>query len=66
VLLGLAATVTVLGFFAVDTLRNAPETFTAIVAITFLAVVLDLVWKRVRARSLGVVTEEAAAPAVPE
>jgi hypothetical protein len=35
-------------FFAVDTLRNAPETFTAIVAIAALAVILDLIWKRVR------------------
>jgi uncharacterized membrane protein YfcA len=48
VLVGMAATVIVLGFFAVDTLRNAPQTFTAIVAIALLAVVLDLVWKRVR------------------
>jgi len=39
---------TFLVFFAVDTLRNAPETFAAIVAITALAVVLDLIWKRVR------------------
>jgi hypothetical protein len=45
VLVALAATATVLVFFAVDTLRNAPETFQAIVAI---AVVLDLVWKRIR------------------
>ena len=35
-------------FFAVDTLRNAPETFVAIIAIAVLAVILDLVWKRVR------------------
>ena len=48
VLLALAATAIVLAFFAVDTLRNAPETFVAIVAIAGLAVVLDLVWKRVR------------------
>jgi amino acid transporter len=48
VLVGLAATLIVLGFFAVDTLRNAPETFTAIVAITALAVALDVVWKRAR------------------
>jgi amino acid transporter len=51
VLLGIAATVTVLGFFAVDTLRNAPDTFAAIVAMTVLAVVLDLVWKRTRDQS---------------
>jgi amino acid transporter len=48
VLLGIAGTAIVLGFFAVDTLRNAPETFIAIVAMTLLAVVLDIVWKRVR------------------
>jgi amino acid transporter len=50
VLVGIAGTVIVLGFFAVDTLRNAPETFVAIVAMTLLAVVLDIVWKRVRDR----------------
>jgi amino acid transporter len=48
VLLGLAATVVVLGFFAVDMFRNAPETFGAIVGMTLLAVVLDFVWKRRR------------------
>jgi amino acid transporter len=50
VLLGIAVTAIVLGFFAVDTLRNAPETFGAIVGMTLLAVVLDFVWKRVRDR----------------
>ena len=44
----IAATAIVLVFFAVDTARNAPQTFTAMVAITALCVVLDLVWKRVR------------------
>jgi amino acid transporter len=48
VLLGTVVTAVVLGFFAVDTLRNAPETFVAIVSMTVLAFVLDLVWKRVR------------------
>ena len=48
VLLGLAVTVVVLAFFAVDTLQNAPETFIAIIGITALAVVIDLLWKRVR------------------
>jgi amino acid transporter len=48
VLVAIAATAVVLVFFAVDTLRNAPETFAAIVGITLLAVILDLVWKRVR------------------
>jgi amino acid transporter len=51
ILVGIAATAIVLGFFAVDTLRNAPETFVAIVAIALLAVVLDLVWKRMRPES---------------
>ncbi len=53
VLLGMGATVIVLGFFAVDTLRNAPETFVAIVGMTLLAVALDVGWKRVRDRSAG-------------
>lgn len=48
VLLGMAATVIVLGFFAVDTLRNAPETFAAIVGMTLLAVLADYAWKRAR------------------
>lgn len=47
----MAATVVVLGFFAVDTLRNAPETFAAIVAIAALAVILDAVWKQIRKES---------------
>jgi amino acid transporter len=48
VLLGAAVTIVVLAFFAVDTLRNAPETFTAIVVIGLLAIALDVVWKRAR------------------
>jgi amino acid transporter len=48
VLLGMAAIMVVLGFFAVDTLRNDPETFTAIVVMTGLAVGLDYAWKRAR------------------
>ena len=48
VLTAIAATAVVLAFFAVDTIRNAPQTFTAIVVIGALAVVLDLVWKRAR------------------
>jgi hypothetical protein len=38
----------VLAFFAIDTVRNAPETFAAILVIGLLAIVLDSVWKRVR------------------
>jgi amino acid transporter len=48
VLTAIAATAVVLVFFAVDTARNSPETFAAIVVIGGLAVVLDTVWKRVR------------------
>ena len=48
VLTAIFATAVVLAFFAVDTLRDAPETFIAIVAITALSVLLDVVWKRAR------------------
>ncbi len=48
VLAAIAVTAIVLAFFAVDTVRNAPETFVAIIVIALLAVVLDLVWKRKR------------------
>jgi amino acid transporter len=63
VLLGMAVTAIVLGFFAVDTLRNDPETFGAIVAMTLLAVVLDLVWKWARDRSGSSPDEGDATPA---
>jgi amino acid transporter len=45
VLLAIGVTAVVLGFFAVDTWQNAPQTFVAIVAILVLAVVLDA-WTR--------------------
>jgi amino acid transporter len=48
ILAGVGATLVVLAFFVVDTFRNAPQTFTAIVVIAVLAVVLDLVWKHFR------------------
>jgi amino acid transporter len=48
VLTAIGATAVVLAFFAVDTLRNAPETFAAIIAITILSIVIDFVWKRAR------------------
>lgn len=48
VLLAIAVTATVLGFFAVDTLRNAPQTFGAIIGIAVLAVVLDAAFRRTR------------------
>jgi amino acid transporter len=43
-------TLVVLLVFAVQTLRTEPETFVAIVGILLLAIVLDLVWSRIRAR----------------
>ena len=46
VLAAIAATVIVLVSFAIDTLRNAPQTFTAIVVIAALAVVLDELTRR--------------------
>lgn len=48
VLAAIVLTATVLVFFAVDTLRNEPETFTAIVVIVLMSVSFDLVWKRIR------------------
>ena len=48
VALAIAATAIVLGFFAVDTLQNAPETFTAIVLLGLLAIVLDALVRRHR------------------
>jgi amino acid transporter len=56
VLAAIAVTAVVLVFFAVDTLRNAPETFAAIVAIALLAVILDVVWKRARPSGPGAVS----------
>ena len=48
VLAAIAVTLIVLAFFAVDTVRNAPETFVAILAIAGLSILLDFVWKRRR------------------
>lgn len=48
IVLTMLATSVVLVLFAVDTARNAPETFTAMIVLGVLAVVLDLVWKRMR------------------
>ena len=48
--LAIAAAAGVLVFFAVDTLRNAPSTFIAMAVLIALAIVLDLLWKRIRDR----------------
>jgi amino acid transporter len=45
---GITLTALVLLVFAVQTLRTAPETFTAMIGIFVLAVVLDVVWSRMR------------------
>jgi amino acid transporter len=44
VVAAIAATAVVLVVFAVDTARTAPETFTAMIGIVALAVVLDALW----------------------
>jgi amino acid transporter len=59
-------TAAVLVVFAVDTARTAPQTFTAMVAILALAVVLDLVWtlvRRRRRRRAGDLTRDGGSPA---
>jgi hypothetical protein len=50
VLAAIAATGIVLVAFGVDTLRHAPETFSAIVGIAVLSVALDVLWKWARDR----------------
>jgi hypothetical protein len=53
VAVAMLATGVVLVLFAVDTARNAPQTFTAMIVLGFLAVGLDSVWKRVAASRVG-------------
>jgi amino acid transporter len=48
ILLAIAATAGVLVFFAVDTARNDPQTFGAIVGIAVLSIALDAVFRRPR------------------
>lgn len=48
VLSAIAATAIVLAFFAVDTWRNEPATFAAIVVLALISVTFDLAWKRIR------------------
>jgi amino acid transporter len=48
IIVTMLATAIVLTFFVIDTARNAPETFTAMLVMVALAVVLDAIWKRVR------------------
>ena len=48
VVLAIAVTAIVLGFFAVDIVKNDPATFVAIVGIAVVSVVLDAVFRRSR------------------
>ncbi|HSE71971.1 MAG TPA: APC family permease [Nocardioidaceae bacterium] len=45
---GIGLTLVVLAVFAVQTLRTAPATFTAMLGILALAILLDLLWSRLR------------------
>ena len=47
------ATSIVLVLFAIDTARNAPQTFAAMLVLVVLAVVLDTAWKRARPPALA-------------
>jgi amino acid transporter len=62
VLTAIGATAIVLAFFAIDTVRNAPETFAAIVVIGLLAIVLDTIWKRVRPQQASDASPAASSP----
>jgi amino acid transporter len=46
ILLAIGVTAAVLGFFAVDTIQNAPETFGAILGIGLLSIVLDALFRK--------------------
>ena len=53
IVLTMAATGFVLALFAIDTVRNAPQTFVAMVLLLVLAVALDFIWKWIRNRRAG-------------
>jgi len=52
-LAAIGACMIVLALFAIDTARNAPETFAAILVIGLLSVVFDYLWKRRRDAHAG-------------
>ena len=52
----------VLVLFAADTARNAPQTFTAMIVLVLLAVLLDFLWKRARARPQRPADEQQTTP----
>ena len=57
VVVAMLATAVVLVLFGIDTARNAPQTFTAMIVLGALAVVLDVIWKRMRPRPSATVGE---------
>jgi amino acid transporter len=58
----IAVTAIVLGFFAVDTAQNAPDTFLAIILLALLAVVLDAVFRQRQPPAASPVPVEATSP----
>ncbi|MFF5030443.1 APC family permease [Nocardia salmonicida] len=58
---GIASTAIVLAVFAVQTLRTAPQTFAAMVATLGIAVGLELIWSRIRARRARIASSEQSA-----
>jgi amino acid transporter len=62
IVLTMAATSVVLVLFGIDTARNAPQTFAAMIGLVVLAVALDLIWKRIRAHREGTPVPATAEP----
>jgi amino acid transporter len=58
IVLTMLATAVVLVMFGIDTARNEPQTFVAMIVLVVLAVVLDLVWKRVRQGRAGATPDQ--------
>jgi amino acid transporter len=56
----IAVTAIVLGFFAVDTIQTAPDTFIAIILLGLLAIILDAVFRRAKHQQPG--AEPSASP----
>jgi amino acid transporter len=50
IMAAILATATVLIIFGIQTLRTEPQTFVAMIGVLVLAVVLDLIWSRIRER----------------
>jgi hypothetical protein len=62
VLLAIAVRAIVLIVFAIDTLQNSPETFTPMLAVGVLAVVLDAVWRAKRPAATRPAVDAEASP----